>query len=179
MELISSPVKILLPTLPKVSGRSEEKLFHSTERLLLSWLHIFSCYFTKDLWDLTKVRIDSQTQKFAPKAVYGLEWQAWIHFRFPSLGLWKWRGNELSRSFGTQLSSPCSWAGLTLDPPALLLWALPLTQHWKPLGNREGGGVVGPACLKCYFFGGSIQQLMKFWGPPTSLIKRWLKLQFG
>lgn len=100
MELISSPIKILLPTtLPKVSGRSEEKVFHSTEKLLFSCLHIFLLKIFEGS-DLTKVKINSQTQRFALKAVYGLKWQAWIHLRFPGLALWNWRGNELSRALG-------------------------------------------------------------------------------
>lgn len=177
VELISSPIKILLPALPKVSGRSEEKVFHSTEKLLLSCLHVFLRYFTKDLWEVWSYKISNT--KVCPKSSLWLGMTGLNPFQVSWIGFvemkreWAeqelWNTPQCSLSLGTSHTWSSSFAPLRTS----------FTQHWKPLGNLGGGGVVSPACLNCYFLGGFIQHLMKFWGPPTSLIRRWLKLHFG
>lgn len=138
-------------------------------------------------YDLKKVRINSQTQRFAPKAVYGLQWQAWTHFRFPSLGC----GNE---------EGMC-WAGASGHTSVLavpgqvsichishLILHLCSSENFLYLSTENHLEVVKeevwwaqslPEMLLLRSTGEFIQQLMKFWGPPMSVVRRWLKLHFA
>lgn len=138
---------------PKSLWKIRGKSFYSTEKLLFCCLHIFSLKIFLSS-DLTKVRIDPQTQRFAPKSSL---WPGMTKLE-PISGFLVWDcGNEEGMSWAGAL-------GLTSVLPVLgrsHTWSSSfaplrtsfnsaLKTTWKLGRNRCGE----PSLLKCCFLGG-------------------------